>query len=67
MSREKSLELAGSQPNYAARDLYNSISNGDFPSWTLYLQVMTPEEAKNLPWNPFDATKVSWIKIDGEN
>jgi catalase len=31
------------------------------------LQVMTPEEAKNLPWNPFDATKVSWIKIDGEN
>ena len=28
------------------------------PSWTMYLQVMTFEEAEKSPWNPFDLTKV---------
>ena len=40
------------------RDLYESIERGDFPKWTLYIQVMTEEEAHNFPFNPFDLTKV---------
>lgn len=32
-------ELAGTDPDYAIRDLYNAIANDDFPSWTFYIQV----------------------------
>lgn len=45
------------------RDLYDSIERGDFPRWTLYIQVMTEEQAQKLPYNPFDLTKV-WLKKD---
>lgn len=40
------------------RDLYESIEKGNFPRWTLYIQVMSQEQAKANPFNPFDLTKV---------
>ncbi|KJR30685.1 catalase [Vibrio navarrensis] len=40
------------------RDLYESIENGDFPKWTVYIQVMPEKEAAQVPYNPFDLTKV---------
>ena len=55
--------LAGANPDYAIQDLYNAIANGNFPSWTLYIQVMTFEEAETFQWNPFDLTKVSEIEV----
>ena len=45
------------------RDLYYSIEESDFPRWTLYVQIMTEEQATKLPYNPFDLTKV-WYKKD---
>ncbi len=45
------------------RDLYTAIETGDHPKWTLFIQVMTDEEAKKLPYNPFDLTKM-WFKKD---
>ncbi len=45
------------------RDLYNSIEKGDFPRWHMKIQVMTEEQAKKLPYNPFDLTKV-WFHKD---
>lgn len=50
--------LQGEDPDYATRDLFNAIENGDFPSWTFKIQVMTVEEAENVDFNPFDVTKV---------
>ena len=43
------------------RDLFESIERGDFPRWTMKMQVMTEVQAKALPFNPFDVTKV-WSK-----
>ncbi len=40
------------------RDLYEHIEQGDFPKWTMKVQIMTEEEAQNFPFNPFDLTKV---------
>lgn len=40
------------------RDLFESIERGEFPRWNLYIQVMTEEQANNMPYNPFDLTKV---------
>lgn len=54
---EKAEELAGSDPDYATRDLYNAIASGDHPSWTMYIQVMPYEEAWQREENPFDVTK----------
>lgn len=51
-------KIASSDPDYAIRDLYNAIANKEFPSWTLYAQVMTFEQAKTVPFHPFDVTKV---------
>jgi catalase len=45
------------------RDLFGSIERGDFPRWTLFVQVMTDAQAKAFPFNPFDLTKV-WPKAD---
>ena len=40
------------------RDLYESIEKGEYPKWTMFIQVMTEKQAKNMPYNPFDLTKV---------
>ena len=50
--------LSGTDPDHATRDLYESIQNGDYPSWTVYAQIMTPAEAENYQFDPFDITKV---------
>lgn len=44
------------------RDLYDSIERGEFPRWKLFIQVMTEEQAKKMPYNPFDLTKVWYHK-----
>ncbi|KAG8321151.1 hypothetical protein J6590_052530 [Homalodisca vitripennis] len=56
-------EIAGTDPDYAIRDLYNAIARGDYPSWTLSVQLMTFEQAEKFPWNPLDLTKV-WPQAD---
>ncbi len=40
------------------RDLFEAIERGDYPRWTLFIQVMTEEQACHFPFNPFDLTKV---------
>ncbi len=44
-------------------DLFGSIEAGDFPRWTVYVQVMPELEAEKTPYNPFDLTKV-WPHSD---
>lgn len=55
--------LAGSDPDYSIRDLYNAIANGCCPSWTLYVQLMTVAQAETISFNPFDLTKI-WPHAD---
>ncbi|UCG27389.1 MAG: catalase [Bacteroidales bacterium] len=56
-------EMKGRDPDWAQRDLVEAIGKGDFPKWTLKIQVMTEEQAKSFRWNPFDLTKV-WPHSD---
>lgn len=58
LSASKANQLSGENPDYSIEDLYNAIQGGDFPSWTLHLQIMTLEEAEQHRFNPFDVTKV---------
>ncbi len=56
-------KLAGSDPDYSIRDLYNAIANGQHPSWTVYVQVMTFQQAESVSFNPFDLTKVPTLVL----
>ncbi len=57
-TNEEATKMKGENPDFAQEDLVNAIEAGDFPKWTLYIQTMTEEQAKDFRWNPFDVTKV---------
>ncbi|MBD8006075.1 catalase [Bacillus sp. Sa1BUA2] len=56
-------KLAGENPDYHTEDLFNAIENGDYPSWTLSVQIMPIEDADTYRFDPFDVTKV-WSHKD---
>jgi catalase len=58
LSREEAEIMKGKDSDHATRDLYNAIERGDYPSWKLEMQIMTPEEAESYRFDPFDVTKV---------
>ncbi|WP_336923749.1 catalase [Aquipuribacter sp. SD81] len=55
--------MAGQDGDFHRRDLFQSIEDGDFPTWTLYVQVMPFDDAADYRFNPFDLTKV-WPHAD---
>lgn len=63
LTDQEAEELIGRDRESHQRDLYEAIERGDYPKWTMYIQVMTEEQARNMPYNPFDLTKV-WYKKD---
>lgn len=63
MTAAEAKQKAANDPDHAVRDLFNAIKEGNFPSWTVYVQIMTPEQAKTYEFDPFDVTKV-WFKKD---
>ena len=50
--------MRGVDPDWAQRDLVESIDKGDFPRWNVKIQVMTDAQAAEFAFNPFDLTKV---------
>jgi catalase len=55
--------LIGRDRETHSRDLFTSIERGEFPRWTMFIQVMNDRQARDFPFNPFDLTKV-WPKSD---
>ncbi len=51
-------EMAGKDGDYHTRDLYDAIERGEHPSWSLKMQIMPFDDAKDYRFNPFDLTKV---------
>ena len=58
LTREEAEHLKGVDPDHATRDLYDAIARGDYPSWTLQVQIMKLEDADNYRFDIFDVTKV---------
>ncbi|MEO7078108.1 MAG: catalase, partial [Rhodococcus sp. (in: high G+C Gram-positive bacteria)] len=63
LTQEEADTLAGENADYHRQDLFESIKNGEFPSWELHVQVMPVDEAENYRFNPFDLTK-TWSQKD---
>jgi len=49
--------IAGEDPNFLSRDLWDAIERGDYPRWKFCIQVMPEEEGYKHSWT-FDPTKV---------
>jgi catalase len=60
---EESANLIGIDRESHQRDLFEAIDRGEYPSWTVKVQIMTEAQAKTFQWNPFDLTKV-WPHSD---
>jgi catalase len=58
LTQDEADRLAGIDGDYHQRDLYEAIKRGDYPSWTLKMQIMPFDDAKSYRFNPFDLTKV---------
>ncbi len=58
LNREEAKRFCSEDPDHATRDLYDAIKRGDYPSWTLEMQILTLEKAKDFRWDIFDITKV---------
>ncbi|NLN78693.1 MAG: catalase [Armatimonadetes bacterium] len=56
-------ELIGKDRESHQRDLLESIDRGDFPKWTLFVQIMPEKDAASYKFHPFDLTKV-WLHSD---
>ncbi|KAH6610306.1 hypothetical protein Trco_000326 [Trichoderma cornu-damae] len=60
---EEAAKMSAENPDWHTQDLFEAIQKGDHPSWTVYVQVLTPDEAEKFRWNIFDLTKV-WPQKD---
>lgn len=67
LTAEQAVRLAGEDPDYAQRDLFEAIARGDFPKWNVFVQVMSEADRQaweqRTGWNAFDLTKV-WPHAD---
>ncbi len=58
LTHDEARALIGADRESHQRDLFDAIARKEFPRWKLKIQVMTEEQAKACPFNPFDLTKV---------
>ena len=58
LSDAEATEIIGKDRESHQRDLLNAIDRGDFPKWTLYIQIMPEADASKVLYNPFDLTKI---------
>ncbi|MDP3173408.1 MAG: catalase [Phenylobacterium sp.] len=55
---DEAVKIAGADPDYHRRDLFEAIDEGDFPEWEFGVQLLSQAEADALPFDILDATKV---------
>jgi catalase len=55
---DEAVKLAGADPDFQRRDLFDAIASGNPPEWELAVQLFTEEEAARFPFDHLDATKL---------
>ena len=55
---DEAVKIAGADPDFQRRDLFNAIASGDYPEWDFGVQLLTQEQADALPFDILDATKL---------
>ena len=55
---DETLKIAGADPDFQRRDLFNRIDRGDFPEWELGLQLFDEDFAAKQAYDVLDPTKI---------
>ncbi len=55
---DEAVKIAGADPDFHRRDLFEAIQGGSFPSWDLAVQLFTQAEADAFPFDHLDPTKL---------
>ncbi|NLY47056.1 MAG: catalase, partial [Tissierella sp.] len=55
---DEAQKIAGKDPDYNRRDLFEAIECGNFPEWELGVQILKEEEEFNFDFDILDPTKV---------
>ncbi len=55
---DESVKIAGADPDYTRRDLWESIEAGVYPEYELGFQIFTEEQAEGFSFDVLDATKI---------
>lgn len=63
LTNEESETIIGQSRETYQEALFGTIDKGDFPKWTVHVQVMPELDAEKTSYNPFDLTKV-WPHAD---
>lgn len=54
---------ANNRHSHATQNAYEAIENGDYPEWTLNVQLMDPAKEDEVEFDPLDSTKI-WPEED---
>jgi catalase len=55
---DEAVKVAGADPDYHRRDLFEAITGGHFPEWEFAVQLFTEDQADSFPFDHLDATKL---------
>ncbi|APG05800.1 catalase HPII [Luteibacter rhizovicinus DSM 16549] len=55
---DEAVKLAGADPDFHRRDLFEAIQAGNFPEWELGVQLFTEAQAAKFPFDHLDSTKL---------
>ena len=55
---DEACKIAGADPDFHRRDMFEAVTSGNFPEWDLAVQLFTQEQADALPFDHLDATKL---------
>ncbi|MGE5735608.1 MAG: catalase [Acidobacteriota bacterium] len=55
---DETVKIAGADPDFHRRDMFEAISAGDFPEWELAVQLFSAADADAFPFDHLDATKL---------
>ncbi|QNQ11711.1 catalase [Sphingomonas alpina] len=55
---DEAVKIAGADPDFHRRDLFEAIDRGDFPEWELGIQAFDQDFADSLPFDVLDPTKI---------
>lgn len=55
---DEAVKIAGADPDFHRRDLFEAIDMGDFPEWELGIQAFDEAFADSLPYDVLDSTKI---------
>ncbi len=55
---DEAVKIAGCDPDFHRRDLWEAIESGNYPEWELGVQLFTEEQAEQFSFDVLDSTKL---------